>query len=651
MPFTADATLARPGDAWQNTFNPAYGRSAVEFDGPPGPFALYSTFEAFVPGEVITASGAVAPGDNKFASTTVSGGNPVAVPNPVAHGALAMMSTCVGSEDNCAVSWGGTATVSISPARGYFPVITQPVYFRFYVYLCGYPNVTPNLLRLAPNPVSGAGAFNIQILSNGTVRPTYQNNAQAATAGTIVPPWTWLRMEGWTSIDPNFAQCQLLMYYGDSVTPFYNATSAASFSQNPIQAAFFGILGGSASTTYNAIYDDLAFGNTGLFGPSGTGIDDFDQPLSAQVSPSFQVAQQPWRKPQVNYDYSYSGPGLLFQNNFESGTPATAITNTNSRGTGQSGFAGVANQGAGGSLTYDATQAAHGLLSMLVNNPSAASTNVNWSDITDLNYDPATGALPSPGLTCPLYFRFYVFLTGYPASSSNFLVRITPGNNGISITSAGQLGIIANGSTPVAGTLSPGPVPLNTWIRVEGSYQPGVGVAGAYSYTAYFYDSLTPIWPTVTLTGRSTGGQTIQNVFLGNPSPNAAMPYFWMDDVAVSTTGLLGPAGSNVTIADQPLSAQVSPAWRTAFTAFRQPVEGYADAQYAIYAGSATAYLNLTAPGAGQKVGIGSASALIVLSASELPMRIYNFRATAAGGFWSAQVTSGFWQAQAGGSS
>jgi len=376
MPFTADATLARPGDAWQNAFSPAYGRSAVEFDGPPGAFALYSTFEAFFPGEDITASGPVAPGDNKFASTTVSGGIPVAVPNPVAHGALAMMSTCVGSEDNCAVSWGGTATVSISPARGYFPVITQPVYFRFYVYLCGYPTVSPNLLRIAPIPASGAGAFGLQILANGTVRPTYQNNAQAATAGTVVPPWTWLRMEGWTSVDPNFAQCQLLMYYGDSVTPFYNATSAPSFSLAPPQVVLFGILGGAA-TPYLAVYDDLAFGNTGLFGPSGTGVNDYDQPLSAQVSP----------------------------------------------------------------------------------------------------------------------------------------------------------------------------------------------------------------------------------------------------------------------------------AWRTAFTAFRQPVEGYADAQYATYAGSATAFLNLAAPGAGQKVGIGSASALIVFSASELPMRIYNFRATAAGGFWSAQVTSGFWQARAGGSS
>ena len=378
-----------------------------------------------------------------------------------------------------------------------------------------------------------------------------------------------------------------------------------------------------------------------------------DQPLSAQVSPSFQVAQQPWKKPQVQYDYSYQNFAMF--NNMETGPAGHAVTTVNARGTGQSGFPAVTNQGAAGVSSYDVTQAAHGVQSVLVNNASGASTNFGWSGVGSDTFSIAFGQLPSPLLVVPLYFRFYVYLTGYPLSGTgNFLLRMPPSNNGVQILPAGNLQFVFNGAT--RGSVSPGPVPLNTWVRVEGWYQPGIGSAGTSngggSYTAYLYDSLTPLWPTFTLTGQATGSNGIQQVFWGNPSPNGIMPVFWMDDVAVSTFGPIGPAGNTFTIPDQPLSAQTGPAWRNAFNPLqRQAVEGYADAPSVTSSGSATALISLLASSAGRKISAGSASALIFLLAYGKPQRVYTFRATALGARWTVTLlpASTRWGAQSGG--
>jgi hypothetical protein len=289
--------------AFQNAFLPGQPKQAVEFDGPPGPFALHCGFEAYPPGNPITSTGTyVAAGDNILGSITESGGTPVAVSNPTAHGARAMLSVLANAGDNnSAVGWGGGGSGTPAPAKGSFPVMTQPVYYRFYVWLAGLPNATIDLFRGAWATSSGTGSFNVQYLTgSGTLRPTYQNGSVAAFVGFVVPTYTWLRIEGWVTIDPNFSQCQLNVYLGDSVTALFSGTSAASFSQPPIQQVYFGLLG-STTAPYVVIVDDLAFGNTGLFGPAGTGVDWQDQPLSAQVSPAWQTAFARVRRPVDGY--------------------------------------------------------------------------------------------------------------------------------------------------------------------------------------------------------------------------------------------------------------------------------------------------------------------------------------------------------------
>lgn len=153
--------LAGPSSAWLNAYDPSTGKYPVEFDGPPGPFTLQSSFEAFPAGNPVTSSTAlVAPGDNQWGFTSQTGGIPSVVANPVAHGARAMCcATYLGvNGGNSSAAWGAGANNNTNPFKGNFPVASQPLYFRFYVYLCGLPVASsPDIMRLAYTSASGAG--------------------------------------------------------------------------------------------------------------------------------------------------------------------------------------------------------------------------------------------------------------------------------------------------------------------------------------------------------------------------------------------------------------------------------------------------------------------------------------------------------------
>src|SRR5271165_2598654 len=274
------------------------------------------------------------------------------------------------------------------------------------------------------------------------------------------------------------------------------------------------------------------------------------------------------------FDYPYQ---FTFFNGAEMGTQGTAVTGVNSQGTTngilQSGAVSI--NAAGGSVTFDNTHAAHGNFSYLINNNANGNTFFEWG-ITG-SFKPFAGAIGGP-ITGPIWTRQYMYLTGYPSSgSTNFLLRMPPGNNGVQVSTTGICSVVINGNNIGANASSTGVLPLFTWLRIECNYQMQISNTGYIFANVYLYDSVQPIM-TLSKTLQGVPGYGIQDIIFGNPSPNGPMPQLWMDDLAASTFGWIGPAGNIQPYSDDPSSQNFAPALRALVQPwqqrFRTPYDG-----------------------------------------------------------------------------
>jgi hypothetical protein len=215
-------------------------------------------------------------------------------------------------------------------------------------------------------------------------------------------------------------------------------------------------------------------------------------------------------------------------NNAEGGSNGTQVTTANSGGASGTAFDSMGT-GTAATLTFDNTHVAHKALAykVLAGSP-AANTFATW-----------TTALTGSTVT-EAWFRVYLYFTANPGSTLR-VVGLRSGSTtraNIAINTSGKVLLLnAAGSIIKTSTAS---IPLNQWFRLEG-FVIGDASVGQIECKMFFtaMDQDTPDETQSTTALQNTGG-TINRIDYGNPSSVASFT-FWMDDLAVSSAGYIGP--------------------------------------------------------------------------------------------------------------
>jgi hypothetical protein len=217
-------------------------------------------------------------------------------------------------------------------------------------------------------------------------------------------------------------------------------------------------------------------------------------------------------------------------NNFEEGTSGTTLTTGNTDGVSSQGFDTIF-IGTGATLAFDSTHAAHGGLSMKVAIGSTATeAEAEWSTTI--------------GTQTTVYFRCYLYLTSNPSGVIRFFSAYS------SATFAGFVGISTSGhvilgdSTFAIKLTFTGTVPLNQWFRIEG-FITGNASTGSVTASQYNLMDSTTADETKTVAGLNTIGSLTTYIF-GQNNNVATVGPFWMDDIGVSSSGLIGPATASI---------------------------------------------------------------------------------------------------------
>lgn len=224
---------------------------------------------------------------------------------------------------------------------------------------------------------------------------------------------------------------------------------------------------------------------------------------------------------------------LPLANTAEGVTTGTTLTTTLSA-SGGNAFDTVT-QGTNATLQASTTQAAGGTESyrIVMGSPFANTRNI-WST--------------SMGTQTLIYGRMYLWMSALPTTNMAVAQMATGSRMGaVVITTTGKIQW-ASQTTTLAGTASTATVPTSAWFRIEWSYQ--VIAAGNANGSAYYFntaavESATPT-ETITATAMVTNAQAnFTQVNLGqNDGGLAAATNFYMDNLALSGTGLPGPAGA-----------------------------------------------------------------------------------------------------------
>jgi len=222
-------------------------------------------------------------------------------------------------------------------------------------------------------------------------------------------------------------------------------------------------------------------------------------------------------------------------NDFAEGTNGTALTTGNTAGSGENAF-DVVSAGAGTTLAFSNTAVAHGTLAAQVaTGGTAAGAYMGWST--------------SLGAQAVHYGRIYVNVSGTPAASDAF-VQFQSGSGvfagGLQLTTGRQVAIQLT-SLAIQATMST-VLAVGTWYRIEWKLVSSASGAGQVTVSLYSGDAATA---TETYTSAATltiGGAATDAVLVGWTGAHAGQPAVYVDDVALSTTGPLGPwSGPSVT--------------------------------------------------------------------------------------------------------
>ena len=433
----------------------------------------------------------------------------------------------------------------VSSANSYVAWTTQAgdqprVWFRQYLYFTANPAGNFRVFSALGGSASLAGA--LQVLSGGTLRWLNAAGSTILTTTATIPLNTWFRVEGFITGSPNNGQVGVSLYWpADAQTPVETDTSAAAQSTlGPINAARFGVT--SAVANVAAFWmGGLGLSNTGPLGPVNlTAAPSHGQPAMARIPPLAQrrgageIYRTPPRIP------------VTLLNTFDGGTSGVTASAGNSGGASGNAFDSVTT-GAGGTIAYSSAQAYTGTLSLLCQTTTANASGATWQASTR----PLLGQV---------WFRVYLFFPASPSGNTRYFTAngAAAGAGRFVITAAGKL-LVQNGAGATV-TTSTATIPIGAWFRVEG-YTLGSATLGATEVKLFYPANATTALETNTGTSVNTLGMLTGVTF----GPNSALvnqgPYY-MDAIAVSNTGYLGPIS---------LTAPLYP-WTAPVTARRPPL-------------------------------------------------------------------------------
>lgn len=225
---------------------------------------------------------------------------------------------------------------------------------------------------------------------------------------------------------------------------------------------------------------------------------------------------------------------LPLSNTGEGGSNTTTVSTANSGGTSGNAYDGVT-IGAGATVTFSTTQAAHGTLGYAVGIGATFATSYMAWTTTSFGT-----------ISTTIYFRFYLYLPAAAATAAypfQFVTTNTRGP-GLRVNTSRALQW-ANGTTAV-GTASTNLIPTGQWVRIEGQILPSTTVMAGSAKIYSPLDSTTDPGAAGTASCSAVAGNmaSVNGVRIGwqSDGPVSATTYF--DDINVNTTGLPGPAVS-----------------------------------------------------------------------------------------------------------
>lgn len=225
----------------------------------------------------------------------------------------------------------------------------------------------------------------------------------------------------------------------------------------------------------------------------------------------------------------------LVKNSVEGVASGTTITAANSGGASGDAF-NVVTTGSGATTASDNTHAMHGTVSAKIAVGATSTTaNLNWTT--------------SVGTQSQIWFRTYLFATANPAAIIRMFAAITTSTlcGAVLITTTGALRWVNTAGTTILTTTNT--IPLNAWCRVEG-FLIGSATVGQVELKLFKVpDSIVATEILTSTANQNTNASPNDYRFGISAATTNAGPY-WLDDMALSTTGYLGtsfyPAISNI---------------------------------------------------------------------------------------------------------
>ena len=448
------------------------------------PVSLTNNLEGGTNGTTISTANSGGISGNAFDVVTVGTGTTVAYSTThAAHGGVAM-----------AVATGSTATAAL--CRWSTSLGTQTtLYGRAYLYLSALPVAQDTVVSFKN---SGTAACAIQINTSGNLVIHNAVDATVHTSTNAIPPGQWVRIE-WSVTFSATVGAITLSYYApmDSTTAVETYTSAATQNFGPsCNMTSFGWTTGNANQPL-LYFDDLGVSTSGLFGP-------------------------------VTTSSGGSSGGALVSNNFEGGTNGTTISTANSGGTSGTAFSAVT-IGATATAVFSNTQAAHGNLALAVTTGTTSSTSyVQWGSA-------AVGTLTT------VYGRAYFYATAAPGTSDAIIEFQNAGTFvcGIQMTTGLQW-LIQDAAFGAVHTFT-NTIPTGQWVRIEWKIVFSATV-GQVTLNYYSTKDSTAAIETYTSAATQNFGASANAVGFGWNNAHVSQPTTYIDDLALSTTGFLGPA-------------------------------------------------------------------------------------------------------------
>lgn len=462
-----------------------------------------------------------------------------------AHGSLSM-----------AVSTGGTASVAYAGWTTSLGARTS-LFGRAYLYLTANPASPDRIIYF--NGQGGTNAGGIQLTTTRQLQPQDTNFVQPFTFTSVIPLNTWVRVEWFVVTGAAGAASLDVRYYAslDSATiteEHIDATGVYGGSGGIAEVAF-GWTGSHVNQPLTYI-DEVGLSTVGWLGPYNV------TPAVISAAGSLSVAAVAGAGTGSLGGTKPPTPTVQLLNGFEtglpSGTPLTGGAAGNTAGPGQN-YLDTVNEGpgpatcqflggasAGTDLYANLYETAYGQAGAPASSPFPAHGNLCMAV--------ATGATPAVasvswsaqlGSQPVLYGRAYIrFPVSYPATPDlvvAFEGAAGTGGGGIGVNAAGQLYLVtAAGATAVSFASV---IPLNTYVRVE--WHVVAGTPGALTVNYYAVMDSGTVTETQTDSAGSYGvAGVVAEVEFGWTTANAGQPQMLMDDLGLSGSGYLGPAGT-----------------------------------------------------------------------------------------------------------